>query len=179
MDYGSNITKDMLRQIYNLMPNTMENQDALGALMDAINSANIDARAYTYNAVYSAAGAANALAAGVVNVPVQINIQADADFLILNQTFSANTLNAAQTYDTAVLPNVSVIITDTASSANMMDQAVPVPSIFGTGQLPYILPAPKLLRASSNLQVSVSNYDAAAGYNLRLSFNGIKLFKFN
>lgn len=179
MDYGNQITKDTLRQIADSLPNTQENQATLNAIMNILSKKTIQPIPYTYSAVYSVAGAQNSLAAGAVSQPVNVNIQADADFLILNQTYDANTANAARTANTIVIPNVSVLLVDTGSGYNLMDQPVPVPALFGNGQYPYMLPNPKLLPAKATLQVQASNYDAAAGYNLRLCFNGVKLFATN
>ena len=153
-DYGTQITKSMVRQIYDATPNTPENQGVLDSMMRLLTAQNVQPIPYTYNAVYSVAGAASALAAGAVNVPFQVTIQADADFLILNQTYDCNTANAARTANT-------------------------VPALFGNGQFPYVMPQPKYLQAKATLLVLVSNYDAAAGYNLRLSFNGVKLYSYN
>ena len=179
MDYGNQVTKDTLRQILNNLPNTAENVNVQNRLVSLISSKTIQPIPYTYNAVYWVTGAANALAAGAVNVPVNVNIQADADFLILTQTYDCNTANAARNSNSLVIPNASVILTDTGSGYQMMDQAVSVPNIFGSGQFPFVLPQPKLMPAKSTLQVLMSNYDAAAGYNIRLSFNGVKLYAYN
>lgn len=179
MDFGKQFTKDDLRQLIDTLPRLPQNEATRARLMDLLTAKVIQPIPYTYSAVYYAAGAANALAAGAVNVPVNVNIQADADFLILNQTYMANTLNAAQAAGTFVYPNGTVLLTDTGSGYQMMDQAVPITSIFGNGQFPYVLPNPKLMPAKSTLQVLASNLDAAAGFNLWLSFNGVKLFTYN
>lgn len=179
MDYGNQITKDTIRELLDRLPDSPMNDQIRRAMLNLLTARNIQPIPYTYLANLSAAGAANALAAGAVNTPVNVNIQADADFLVLNQTYDANSLNAARTSGTVVVPNATVLITDTGSGYQMMDQAVPIGTIFGTGEFPYILPEPKLLPAKATLQLLFSNYDAAAGYNLRLAFNGVKLFKYN
>ena len=176
MEFNNMVSQDMLRQLLDMTPDTNENQNIRMALINMIAAQNVTTLPFTYNAVYYAAGAANALAAGANNIPAIINIQADSDFLILNQTYDANQLNAARTNTALPVPNINLLISDTASSANMSDVAVPVANIFGTAQQPYILPTPKLLKANSNLQILATNVDAAAGYNLRLSFNGVKIY---
>lgn len=175
MEFGT-VTKDTLREILSTLdPQDPNAQGAIGTIQQYLAAQNVAAEAFTYNAVYWLAGANNALAAGVINVPFQINIQADANFLLLNQTYAANQLNAAYNSGAVPVPNILVTLTDMGTSASMMDVGVPVQNIFGTGQFPYILPNPKLLMAKSSFQVLVTNIDAAAGYNLRLSFNGVKL----
>ena len=179
MDYGNQVTKDTLRQILDNLPNIPQNAAVQNRIISLISSKTVQAIPYTYSAIYAVAGAANALAAGAANVPVNVNIQADADFLILTQTYDANTANGARNAGNFVIPNVSVILTDTGSGYQLMDQAVAVPALFGNGQFPFVLPNPKLLPAKATLQILATNYDAAAGYNLRLSFNGVKLYSYN
>ena len=179
MEYGNQITKDMIRALLDQTPNTAQNQNVITAMSRLLAAKNIQPIPYTYNAVYWTTGAANNLAAGATNVPANVNIQADADFLILNQTYDANTANAARTAGTYVVPNATIIMTDTGSGAQMMDQATPIANIFGNGQFPFVLSQPKLLTAKATLQCLVSNIDAAAGYNIRLSFNGVKLYAYN
>ena len=178
MDFGT-ITKDTLREILGtLNPNDPNAQGAIGTINQYLAAQNVQAIPYTYRAAYWTTGAANNLAAGVANVPFNVNIQSDADFLLLNQTYYSNQLNAAYNSGAVPVPNIHVLLTDTGSSATMMDQPVPVHTIFGDGKFPYILPNPKLLLAKSSLQVLVTNFDAAAGYNLFLMFNGVKLVRF-
>lgn len=178
MDYGNQVTKDTLRQILDQLPNTRENQAVQNRLVSLLAAKTIQPIPYTYTVRYFSAGAANSLPAGAANVPSQVSIQADADFLILTQTYDCNTANAARTANNIVIPNVSVTLTDTGSGYQMMDQAVNVPAIFGNGQFPFVLPNPKLMPAKATLQVLASNFDAAAGYNLFLYFNGVKLYSY-
>lgn len=178
MDFGNQVTKDTLRQLLDQTPNLPQNASIRNSLINLITAKNIQAIPYTYNAIYWVTGAANALAAGATNVPFQIGIQADADFLVLNQTYDCNTANAARTLNTLVVPNVLVTITDTGSGMQLMDAATPVTNIFGMGYDAYVLPSPKLFTAKSTIQVLATNIDAAAGYNLRLSFNGVKLYSY-
>jgi len=177
MDYGQ-ITKTTLINILNATPRTNENQAVINALLGYINQDTIQAVPYTYSAVYWTTGAASYLASGASNSPANVNIQADADFLILNQTYDANNNNASTTVSARLYPGVNVTISDTGSGMSWMDQAVPVPAIFGTGMFPYVLPEPKLCLAKATIQVLASNTDQTTGYNLRLMFNGVKLFKY-
>lgn len=165
-----------IRALLGATPNIQENASIIAALTDLLEASQIIKQPFTYNAVFASAGAANALAAGATG-QTTVNISADAPFMIVNQTYDANNANGARTSGTYVVPNATVLLTDTGSSRQMMDVAVPVPSIFGNGQFPYILPVPKLMQANSQLQVVVTNNDAAQGMNLRLSFNGFKLYK--
>lgn len=173
------INRDTLQRLLDNTPRTKDNQQLIQSLQGLLSAKRIQPVPYSYNAVFWTTGAANNIASGVTAPVVNVNIQADADFLVMNQTYDANTANAARTQTTAVVPNALVLLTDTGSSSQLMDVATPIPSIFGTGQLPYVLPEPRLLLAKSTLQVQVANIDAAAGYNIRLTFNGVKLYKYN
>lgn len=106
-----------------------------------------------------------------------INIQADSDFVIQKMAYFADLDGAAQELQTRVIPLVAVLITDTGSGRNLMETAIPVNSLFGTGELPFILPTPKLFLARSTITISVSNFSTDQTYNLRLSFIGHKVFR--
>lgn len=105
-----------------------------------------------------------------------INIQADSDFVMQKLAYHADIAAAAVTDSSRVIPNMTVIITDTGSGRQLMESAVPIASLFGTGQLPFILPTPRLFLARSTINIVVANFDAAVTYNLRLSFTGYKQY---
>jgi len=106
-----------------------------------------------------------------------INVQADSDFVLQKMTFVADLAGNPQTDSGRIIPLMSVQITDTGSGRNLMEAACPIPSIFGTGQIPFILPQPKLFLARSSITITVSNFSAATDYNARLSFIGHKVFR--
>lgn len=116
-----------------------------------------------------------ALAAGG-SASSTINIQSDADFFCYKTTYFADIAAAAQTDSSRVIPLVTVLITDTASDQQLMQAPVPVPAMFGTGEIPFILPAPHRFRASGTIGIQVTNFDAASAYNLRLMFIGFKMY---
>jgi hypothetical protein len=106
-------------------------------------------------------------------------IQAEADFLLSKMVFFASIAGADQTDSSRVIPAVSVVISDTGSGRNLMDSGVPVSSIFGYGDLPFILPRQRVFIRSSVVNITVSNFSAGTDYDtLRLSFIGEKAFKY-
>jgi hypothetical protein len=163
------ITADYLRSILNQTPNTQENQSVIAALQQAIKDASVWRKPFTYATSFLALAAAS-------TVTNNIAIQADADFLILAQTYAADVAAAGQTVQTATNPLANVLLINTGTGENLMNQALPVTDIFGSGQFPFILPQPILLPARSNLAVQVNNRDAAQTYNLFLNFIGVKLY---
>lgn len=106
-----------------------------------------------------------------------IQIEADSDFLIQKLAEFTDEDGSDQTVFSQVLPIVKVTIVDTGSGRQLMNQAVPVSNIFGSGKLPYILPTPKLFVKNSRINVTVENFSSATDYaNLFLSFEGKKIF---
>lgn len=106
-----------------------------------------------------------------------INIQADSDFVLQKLTYHADIAAAAVTDSSRVIPNATVLLTDTGSGRQLMESAVPIPSLFGVGELPFILPTPRLFAARATLTVVVANFDAAVTYAIKLSFIGYKLYQ--
>jgi len=117
-----------------------------------------------------------ALAAGT-SATQTVNIQADSDFVVQKLSYHANIANAAQTVNTRVIPLCTVLIVDTGSGRQLMNQAVDLTTFFGTGENPFILPQPKVFVARTNISIQLANYDATQTYNVRLALIGIKLFR--
>jgi len=106
-------------------------------------------------------------------------VQADSNFLWQQAAFFADIAAAAQTDSSRVIPLVSCVITDSSSGRQLSSSAVPLTSLFGNGQLPYILPTPRFFRAQTQVNVSLLNFAVVnTTYNLKLSFIGTKFFKF-
>ena len=96
--------------------------------------------------------------------------------MLIQMNYAADIAAAAQTAGTQVIPLMTVAITEASSNRQWQASPVPVPSIFGSGERPWFLPVPRLIPANTTVSVSVANYDAAATYNLRLSFIGYRLY---
>jgi hypothetical protein len=125
---------------------------------------------YIYNALFPS------LAPGAQET-FTINIKADADFIWMKGVYQADIAGAALTNASRVIPLCTVLLVDAGSGRQLMDQAMPVPNLFGIGELPFILNQPKTFARSSSLLVTVTNYSNATTYtNLYLSFAGLLLF---
>lgn len=172
-----NLSPQEIDALLSNTPDTEENQQLVAMLLQLKSNSAVVKYPFTFLAPFYTAGAANSIAAGVTAPAYQVIIGSDAPFLILSQTYWANTANAAVTKSTSVEPNIVVLLEESGTGRKLMDQAVPVAALFGTAQLPYILPEPKLMPANSVLSVTPTNRDAAAGYNLYLAFHGYRLFK--
>lgn len=103
-------------------------------------------------------------------------IQQEAEFWLSKITFMADIAAADQDESTRVIPLATILINDTGSGRNLMNAAVPISNLFGTGGLPFILPRQRIFEASSVVNVTLTNYNAATDYNIRLSFIGEKAF---
>lgn len=163
-----------LRAILDSVPYTPENDRVRAMIEGLLQSKKVIRKPFTYSTSFSNAN----LTAGATATN-QLPIQSDAPFLIQAQTYTANVAAAGQTASSATYPIASVLITDTGSGMQLSNQPVPVTSLFGNGQFPFVLPEPLMLAARTNLQIAVTNNDAAQAYNLTLNFHGVKLFALN
>jgi hypothetical protein len=114
------------------------------------------------------------LAAGLTSQS-QINIDAGTDFYWIATSASATEAGAAQTANTRVIPQWYVIITDTGSQRQLMNQQVPLYNIAGTGSEPYRLIYPRLFKANSIIQFSWTSYEAANTYSTDLTLHGFRM----
>jgi hypothetical protein len=116
----------------------------------------------------------NFLLLGAAEVrPVQLLIDAASDFMWYYGTYAADANSAAQTANTRTYPLVDILITPSDTSAQFMQAAVPVTSLFGNGENPFVMPAPRLIPARSSITFTATNRDAA-NTNLRLQLIGVK-----
>ena len=107
-----------------------------------------------------------------------IQIQADSIFLWERCSYYATIADAAFTAETQPVPNVSIQVVDSGSGRQLFQNPQPIPSLFGTGTLPFVLPTPRYFKPNSLVQIQLANFDAAVEYSIRLSFIGSKIFQF-
>lgn len=118
----------------------------------------------------------SAIAAGA-QATSNVTLDADADFLWQKFTSYAQVGSDGQTESARVVPGLSIIITDQASGRQLMNQAIPLPALIGTGPLPFILPTPKIFQSRGTISVQVQNLTDNTSYSqLYLAFVGTKLF---
>lgn len=118
---------------------------------------------------------ANFLAlAPAANATVVINIDSAADFLWIKGAYAADIAGAAQTDSTRIVPNVDAQIQLGGADKNIFQGNTPVPSVFGTGQEPFVWSMPQRLFKSSTISVTLTSREAVNTLNLRLAFIGWK-----
>lgn len=102
-----------------------------------------------------------------------VKISDDADFILVLQM--ATVSNAAQTTFFTPAP-FTVSIKDAGAGRDLVSAPVHLNNLFGTAQMPFVLPQPKLLFRASTYTVTITNLDAAAAYTVRLGFSGYKVY---
>lgn len=109
-----------------------------------------------------------AIAAGA-NSPQSFQVETDYDFYWIKAQFFA--------YDGAgtatKLPLATVLLQDGSTKQQLSNANVPVPALFGSGEIPYILPSPHLVKAGSTFNATVFNISAATVYTVYLVFSGL------
>jgi len=104
-----------------------------------------------------------------------IRFDSGSDFLWIKSTYQADIAAAVQTDSTRQLAaNVDVQLQSSGSDKNLLSAFTPIQSIFGTGQMPFVLPFPQRMARNSELTVSLVSREAATTYNIRLAFIGWK-----
>lgn len=108
---------------------------------------------------------------------IQLSIEADSNFNWVKTAFFASLAGAAQTAASLVIPQVTVSILDSGSGRNLQSNPVPVTSMAGNGQLPFVLPIEQVFKARSTITFTLLNTSAAENYSvLNLSLIGYKTF---
>lgn len=129
------------------------------------------------------------------NATDTINIEADSNFILqklshyslggaptfpdLTDFTAANTAPFGLPKQYAINPAVLVQLIDTGSGRQLMQNPVPISSFFGTGELPFILPNPRLFMRNSTIQVQYTSFDTVNTYDIRLAFIGFKVYSVN
>ena len=114
---------------------------------------------YWYVANPTSAGTSPLAPGATGNTSIQID--AGTDFYWIATTIQADIGQAALTYNTDIIPLVTLLINDTGTSRNLMNAPVPLGSICGDGKRPYRLVRPRLFRANSIINLTFTSYVAA------------------
>jgi hypothetical protein len=105
---------------------------------------------------------AASLAAGAELTDV-IDFQADSSFVWLKTTYLVDN-DTTQTPTTLIIPNLTVNLFDTGSGRNLQNSPMPISAIAGRGDLPYILPVPRVFQPKSSLSVTFANINTVDQY---------------
>lgn len=116
-------------------------------------------------------------------VTLNFIVQNDSAFAICKTTFIVTDTNNAAVANlqpfgsggASSLVPILVTMTDSGSGRSLMDNAVPIDSLFGTAQRPRIWPIPKILDPNSTFATTLQNLEATARH-VRLAYHGYKIF---
>lgn len=109
-----------------------------------------------------------AIAAGA-NAPASFVVETDYDFYWIKAQFFAVTSAGVALKD----PQLTVLLQDGSTSQHLSNATVPVPAQFGSGEIPFILPAPHLVKGGATFNATVYNVSAATIYTVYLVFSGL------
>ncbi len=109
-----------------------------------------------------------------------IAIDAGSDFFLTAITYDAYLAasTTALTTSTVIIPGITMLLTDSGSNRQLMQNPVPLSQIGGNGPWPHRMIHPRLFVRNSNIQVAVVRYDAATGDwdTLRINFEGFRIY---
>lgn len=108
------------------------------------------------------------LAAGSTLESAQIPIGGDADFELHKLSRAWTGAGSAADWLTR--------LEDTGSGQNLSSDLIHGETIFGTGQRPFILAVPLLVRAAGAIKLDLQNLDGTNAITLYLSLHGLKRF---
>ncbi len=117
----------------------------------------------------------NGLVAGDADSAVQ-QIEAESNFIWVKTSGFADIAAAVQTYETRVVPLVTLQVTDVGSGRSLFSGPQAWSNVVGWGEIPYMLPLKRRWQANTAIRIDVVNFSVATTYNLRLSFSGYKDF---
>jgi len=104
--------------------------------------------------------------------------QADSGFAIVETSFEVvSNVNVfvANISDTPRYAPQVITLSDSGSGRDLSNTGVPIGTLFGPNNEPFIWPCPKILDPNSTFTAKIQNLVATA-FNIRLSFHGYKIF---
>ena len=114
------------------------------------------------------------------NATPSTNIQIDAgsDFYLTAITYFAvvDSATAGVSVSSQPVPAVTVLLTDTGSNRQLMNNPAPLASIAGDGNHPHRLIHPRLFLRNSNIQIVLRSYDATTYSELWINFEGFRIY---
>ncbi len=152
---------------------------AVNAALPAPAPANVDAQRYIegrrFFYIYQTPNIATIAASAATTNVIQFDV--DSVFCWMRLNVFADIAGAVQTPSSLVVPLVTLQITDTGSGTNYFNNPVPLGSVAGSAQLPFVMPTPVMVQPTASLQFAYANFSNATTYaNLRLQLIGFKVY---
>jgi hypothetical protein len=122
--------------------------------------------------------APNVFTVGTESFQLTLPVQSDAHFICVMTEFDNSLM--ATTNNNGLVGLVGggalVLLTDASAQRQLASAAVPVNTLFGTAQRPFVWPFTHLFRANGGITVNITGTAAAgAGQVIRLVFSGFKI----
>jgi hypothetical protein len=156
------------------LPNVQGNEYVAQQLLMMRNDARVERQPYNFVVSF------NALAAGVTAPVASFLVDTSAPFMLVSQQYvCAVDPFAAKNAGNYPVPNATVQIQDQSSNRNWQSAAVPIPTIFGTGERPYFLPQPRLIPANTTVLITVVSTENAQTNDISLVFSGWRYYAVN
>ncbi len=123
-------------------------------------------------------GVAPIVVAAGANVPGQLVVDSDSDFEWRGTTYFVTSAGVAQPYTDSSnpVPILLAQVSPQGQNTPFSNSQVPLSSIAGRGNLPYILPYPLVLLRSNGVTFQLSNLEGANSYTVYITLHGRKLF---
>jgi len=173
-------TAQDFQALISMLPNSPDNNPVYQALAQMVAETQVVRHPYTFEVDFSSGAgllAGQFAAPGVgLNTPGNFLVDSSAPFMLQSLTYEADIAGAAKTEQTNIVPNATVFISPQSSNRNLMNVAVPVPSLFGRGRAKAYLHEAYWLPANTNVTVTLYNFEAVNTNNIRLSFHGYRLY---
>lgn len=122
---------------------------------------------FTYNIRFNTLGASSTATATA-------SVQNDSDFIWCVGSIVVTAADFTTFTASSSVP-VLVELTDSASGVALQDSQTHVSNLFGTAQLPFTLPYPKVFKAGGQITIRAQNQSATA-LVLNFSFHGFKAY---
>lgn len=115
---------------------------------------------------------------GTESFQLTVPIQSDAHFICVMSEYDNSLAAATNNNGLAGLigGGALVLLTDASAQRQLASAAVPVNTLFGTAQRPFVWPFTHLFRANGGITVNITGTSVAgAGQVVRLIFSGFKI----
>jgi hypothetical protein len=111
-------------------------------------------------------------------VPWVLQFDASSDFVWYYAAFTAynHAANTGWTNNNFYVPAITILMTPSDTSSQLMNQALPLTHLFGQQGTPFVLPVPRKFPARSVVTCSLVNLDTTITYDLYISLIGRKSF---
>ena len=116
--------------------------------------------------------------ATLVTSTLSVNVQADSAFLWEQTTVVGNKNGEAEPWVSGRQFPFTVFLTDTGTGRQLMNVPVPLTNWAGRGDLPFILPQPRIFMPKATINMQLVSFSASTWDNVHVTLLGKKLFEY-